>query len=993
MTRRGIAGAIALLAGGWTAATAQAAPQPGLWIGTKGDVQVSFTVRDEGGALRMTDIVTFCGPVGSESRSGGERQSYRVASDGRVAGFTRRPLRLGTNRARVDWPIYAGGGDLVCPERDFRGVPVVRQDFRPFADGRYEGESDRVYRLRFDVRGGGVLLDGLSGYAGVPDGSSLTGFCGPSGAIGRPARIAPDGSFEVRNDGGDSTLVIRGAIGAGSAGGTYEYSAPTRCTGDDPLSGTMSWAAALTEPAPGAAPTGPGATPPPLPPGPGEAPPAPDPKPQPNNGYGGPPAPSGEAGCLHEVTTGPLAGVAACFRLRGDRWVSSGRVRLNGIDLTPSRPGVRIAIDRRTFAITSTGPVELRLGSLSVARLKLDWRRPDVVLEVKGRSGPKDPGAAFTTAGQGLFGLAVDGSAKLRLEDGRTKLTVTLKIPQDRGPLSRLSGYSGEVTAAADNASGLILDGAKLTFPGMRAGFVEIQSAELAVSQVGETYHFDGGATIFPFRFNRIGIAGELGFGLGDGYFKIAGAVEQLNRALVYGFFLQRLGFEAQINPFGIGGSAAVTFGPQFRLGGDLVSAARLDGSMRYLSGGDADPSALELAGELELAEAKAADGTVTVRGDRSVSAEGTFELTVGGYGIRGAMGGWFDGDRAFNVEGTARISLPGPDEGGDAVFSSRGAGACRRGFGPDVGFGYEWGKGLGGITFAAGRCSLGAWRAQSTSTARAAQAGAHVVRVRRGTRQLAVQLAGAGGPPAVAAIEPGGRRIEIPAGAAEHVDETTLLAADPDTSATYLIVDRPKPGRWRLEPLPGGAPVSAVRTAAPLPRVRVRTRVGGRGATRVLRYRASGLSGRRLQIVDVAGATRKVVVARGGPRGRTRFAPALGAGRHRLVAVVLGPDGVPSGETLTVGRFRAGGGRPAAPRRVRVVRRGTARRVTWRGPKGLRYEVAVRASDGRRLLLVPRGRARSVTVGIVPRGVRVRATVVARDALGRASRPARARG
>lgn len=715
-----------------------------------------------------------------------------------------------------------------------------------------------------------------------------------------------------------------------------------------------------------------------LPGAPAPAPPAQaEPKPKHGDGYGGPPAAEDRPGCTHEVKAGPVDALAGCWVARGERSVSAGRVRLNGIDLTPARPGVTVAVDRRTFAVTSDGPVELRIGTLSLLRDRLEWTRPDAVFEIEGKA--KD----FSTTGQRVFGLPVDGSVALQLTGGKTQLTVTVKVPDEKPlqALKRLAGWSGELRAAATNDAGLVLDGAKISFPGLQFGFVEVQDAELAVSRTDTgAYHFDGGATVYPFRVSRIGIAGKVGFGPGDGYAKLDLAVENLNRLLVDGFFLQKIGLGLQINPFEVSGSLGATFGPQFRLDGKLVSAARIDGGLSY------DGDKLEATGALELAEARSGDAKVTVGGDALVAAEGTVKLEVAGYGFEGKLDGWFDGLRAFNVEGSAALKLPGPDGKGDAVLSSRGAGACRHGFGPDFGFGYEWGRGVKGISFLATGCNLGRWRAEKQ--ARAAQAGgATTLHVRPGLRQLAVRVQGAGGPPAVAFVAPGGRRIE----GTELLDATTLLAQDPDTSATYLLVDRPAPGPWRIEPPASGPAIAAVSTSVPLPRLRIHTAVVGRGGRRVLRYRVAGLAGRRVTFVDAAGAARRTLGRARGRSGRLGFRPVPGPRGHRILAIVeQGP--IPAGPARTVARFRAGSARPARPRSVRVRHNGTSAVIRWKAAKGVRTELVARLSDGQRILrIVPPGRG-AVRLALVPRGVRGTVTLVARDGNGVASRAARAR-
>ncbi len=588
---------LALLAAATAAAPATATaaqPKPGLWMGQKGNVRLSFVVLAEGRRRTVGNAVVFCGRRGTEPFS---NSRFPIEADGSFTRWSRvgRRSRLGASSGVVDSPINfssstgSDGRTVSCDKRAFTAIPVKQGPLRPIQDGTYAGRQTPAYNFSFKVRGGGVLLTDWSGLLSVPGLGSLTGYCGSGGQIGGDTAIAPDGSFSFEDLAPGQRITFDGTVGTTSAGGSYSVAFDRGCD-DRPLSGNGAWSATLVEKAPDAPPVGGGDggdpdAPRPLPPGPEGAPDAPDPKPSRGNGYGGAPAPSRAAGCAATVSAGPISAISACFRMRGSRAESTSRVRLNGLDLTPARKGVTVTIDRRSHAVTANGPVELRVGSLSLTRSQLNWRRPEAVFEISGSSGRRDPGARFTTGGQALFGMPVKGSAKLRLAGGRTALTVSLTIPKDDGPVSLLSGYSGELSAAADNERGLVLDGAKIAFPGMRAGFVEIQSAKLAVSQPGSAYRFDGSATVFPFRMSGMGIAGQLGFGLGDGYFKLGAAAENLNRALVYGFFLQRIGFTVQVNPFGLGGEAAVSFGPQFRLDGDLISAARLDGSLSYLAG------------------------------------------------------------------------------------------------------------------------------------------------------------------------------------------------------------------------------------------------------------------------------------------------------------------------------------------------------------------------------------------------------------------------
>ena len=271
------------------------------------------------------------------------------------------------------------------------------------------------------------------------------------------------------------------------------------------------------------------------------------------------------AGLLGEVKAGPLTGRAACWRAKGDAYESDGRARVNGIDITPVRPGTRVVIDRRTERLRSTGPVEVRLGTLRLLRATLDWRSRTQVFSLKWAKDQK------------LLGLPVDGSAQLTLEGGATKLKVSVQIPKDPrlALLRRVARWSGDLTAAADNDRGLVLDGATVKFPGFSIGFVDVRDASLAfAAQPAGGFHLDGSAEVYPFRVSTVGFIGQLGFGTADGYLKLGIGVEQLNRPLFAGFFLQKLAGSLQVNPFGLAGSAGVTFGPQVRFRDELISSA-----------------------------------------------------------------------------------------------------------------------------------------------------------------------------------------------------------------------------------------------------------------------------------------------------------------------------------------------------------------------------------------------------------------------------------
>ena len=643
---------------------------------------------------------------------------------------------------------------------------------------------------------------------------------------------------------------------------------------------------------------------------------------------------------------------------------------MNGIDLTG-----RIRIDRRTRRISSVGAAEVRVGPVQLLRAPLNWRARTQV---------------FTAKGQRFLGLPVKGAVSLALAGGRTKVALSVGAP-DIPKLRAAAGVdrlSGDLTVAATNDDGLVLDSLKLSFPGLSFGFVTIDDAELGITRPSASvYHYDGQATVYAFPRAPIGIGGELGIGAGDDYLKVGASVENLNRPLWAAVFLQKVGLTLQFDPFGWTGAAAVTAGPQFRFRDQLISTARLDGALSYLSGSGGEPGSLSLSGALQLmGEVNAADGKLKVSGDR-VDLSGNAQFTVGGYGIEGGVDGWV-ADAGFNAEGKVKLAIPGPDAEGEGVLSSRGLAACRRGFGPDVGFGYEWGEGIGGLDFMAGSCDIGPWR-QISGSRQAGPAGI-AVRVARGQRQLTAVARAASAAPDVALVAPDGTRYAPTS--APIVDATTYAVRDPETAATYFAIAKPAAGTWRLEPLPGSAPVTRYESAAPLARVGIRARVRGRGARRTLTVRLRHRAGAQVTFVERGARSRRVLGTVKRDRARLRFRPALGPGGKRAILALVSRDGRPAGVSRRVASFHTGARRPPRPRRVRIRKAGYTRRISWAGRRTLLYTVDVRTGDGRHLRYTRPGSRRRVSVPRVPRGKHIRVAITATSKQGVASRPARAR-
>ena len=501
----------------------------------------------------------------------------------------------------------------------------------------------------------------------------------------------------------------------------------------------------------------------------------------------------------HVVDFGPVRAGASCWEKVGaDKYKSKARIRIGGMDIKPSGSG-DIVIDTHDVTLTATGSAEVRFGSMVVWRAPINWN-----LKLA---------KTFKVAnGAMLKGLPVTGQATIQLISTGVKVNARAGLP------GTLGGVTGETELQLTNEVGLRVDKLAIDIPGFEIkGKLGVEAARLSYQRDSadpELGTWSGGAKILlpTAGLTRTAIAGYVT--ITDGALReLSGEVDGLQLMLGQGVFLQRLRARLVTTPFGFGGGAGISFGPQVMgneagsLDGDIFLT--LEGANKY-----------EATGTLRMAEVTMASGHATYTTGGSFEFGGTLNWTKGGVGVEGNMEGWVAGTRAFNAQGDASVKLPKVSFGGEALLSNKGMAACRRGFGPDVGFGYGWGASSPHIFVSS--CDVGPWVAQQ-SLARVAATG----------MQLPAKLplatfafTGNGAPPRVALTAPDGLRITTPAGGGAIDNGRVVLFQNPADNTTYVAVDKPAGGSWQVETLPGSAPVTASRHANGLPEPQVSGRV-----------------------------------------------------------------------------------------------------------------------------------------------------------------------
>jgi hypothetical protein len=710
-------------------------------------------------------------------------------------------------------------------------------------------------------------------------------------------------------------------------------------------------------------PSGGGSPPPPSSPPPSQGappPPAPDPTPAEPDPADPPPAPPAPTCAGSQLQIGPLIARATCFRRDGDAYVATGQVRLGGMDLLAGQGG-EVRLNPRALEVSASGPVELKVGSFVLYKRAFTWKL----------------GGTLTfdvERGVKLRGLPLTGKAALTLDGASRSVRVALTVVLP----SVLGGVTGDtsITVAPD---GVAVADVKVTAGSARLGRFELRDLSLAYSSPRRgTHHFDGSATIVLPAPSSPTVTAGLGFGVGDGYFRAAGAVDGLNKPLSAGVFLQRIRFEVQVNPIRLSGGLGISAGPRL-LGKEAVS---IDGDFTYEQG---PPDRYTVSGSGKLVDVEVGSGTITYQTDGKLDLSAKVRIERYGIGFSGEISGWVDGARAFNVQGTGEAKLGPVTQGAEAVVSSVGIAACRRGFGPDVGFGYAWG---GDPQIFASSCGIGPWVAERRGSARSAQAGRFATfGIAPGTAVAAFSAVGVDGPPRIRVEGPRGEVLgTTPADPAGRVDDGRLLLFQhPESKTTYAAVDAPQAGTYKLVLEDASPPASVLRAASSLPAPAIRAFVRGRGRARRLSWSVTPQRGQRVTFYEQGPDTRRRLVTTRARRGRIRFGVPDGRPGRRQIVAEVNQDGIPRSSGPVASYVAPPPRRPLRPRAVRVgVRRGTFV-VRWRGaPRAALYEVRVYLGDGRRLLFLPGRRERTVVVPGARPGLRANVTVRGLTSTGR---------
>jgi hypothetical protein len=684
---------------------------------------------------------------------------------------------------------------------------------------------------------------------------------------------------------------------------------------------------------------------------------------------------------LQTVTIGRTTAVG-CLRAAGRRWVAEGEVLLNGLKLTPaaagttgyrfanctdaacqalqtflSQSGPRLYIDEAGKAIGTSGAWNISAGRLGLLH------RGTLALRNVDFSGAAPLMALGADRSVNLFSMPLAGEFTFTPQPGGAgQIGVLVGLPKIFG------GITGESKVGLTPGGDVQLDGLRIEVGEVNLGSAALEGLSFTYDRASDLWR-GAGTFVLPME-NKLKVG--VSVTVKEGRFnEFTGQVDNLNRHIADGIFLQRIGVLVGIDPLRIGGTVGISAGPKI-LG---VRALGVDGSFLYSSARSERrhnpagnfyyyvslPPSLTVGGTVSFVEIplRSAEATYYFAHYAWFDLKGSmgYEIKSGSTVIAGLTGGVeasvFRTD--LSLGGWVKATILNYDVASAyALANNKGVSACGAVWDFAIGAYQRWG-GANGVFWA---CSMEQLRAR-ISSASAAQAGAGSVTL-KGGKQGMIRLVGAGAPPEVELRGPGGRTVVMPP-AGQNIGGRKgqyLVIRDPSTNATSVMLARPGKGPWRYTVQPGSTRVRSVQTAGLLPRPQVRasvvrTRRDRARGTRTLRWRLKRIPGQKVTFTEEgAGVPPRKLAVTTRARGTKRFTPArVPATRHTIVATVE-QDGRPRSRKV-VARFTAP--RPAKAARVRAlkaIRKGTRVEVRWRGQAGaLRYDVVVAHADGRRAL------------------------------------------
>lgn len=744
-------------------------------------------------------------------------------------------------------------------------------------------------------------------------------------------------------------------------------------------------------------------------------------------GKGTAPPPTGPAGPEEPGGACPVPSVkvrsavlVGCFGnpKGGVSTAASGTVTMNGtriallngsrLVVTPSKGTIKTAT-----ASGGAGVARLSAATPTGAVVQLSKGPVDFAVPLGGggtravAAGPPDAckpigqsiGTVSTQGVGNLLGFPLPGVAKVSTANGVTYIQVNVSLPKPA-----FVDATGCATLVTKASGGLQLDSLHVAVGTATLGPLKLGKVSIDYTGSADTWK---GTLMLTLPLPRdVDIKGDITFQSGD--FAAANVGVEFPVAPIIlppTIGLKGVSAGVQIKPFTkITGGVHLTAGPSF-LGSAAVDA-NLTGTISFP--GKPYAVAIDITGEVRVVSIPLATAQVhyDTGGTFFVKAHAGFDAFVADINVD--VLGYISGPHFF-IEGDARLCAAGFCGGSSALISEKGAAACGGLVTPvkdlAIGVFIKWTNPFipDELFF---HCDLTSYRtviaktrlapqAPVASDAFTRQAGTgRTVTVAPGTRTLELKASGTQ-TPLVAVVAPDGTRTEGPtrsydlplrASQVVRAGAVTIMAVRAKT-ASYIRVDNPAPGVWKVESQLGTAPITQLAQSVPLPAPKVTAKVGGTGRARTVDYAYTPAPGESVSVVEQGGRLEHPIGELRSGRRALRFAPGDGpAGRRSIVARVT-QDGLPRKSIVLASYIAPGPDVPGKPRGVKLrAAGGSAVRATWRAvPRAASYRVTFRLKDGHAATVIVKASVRpsARTTAFLPKkGGRVTVVAVSRAAL-----------
>jgi hypothetical protein len=649
--------------------------------------------------------------------------------------------------------------------------------------------------------------------------------------------------------------------------------------------------------------------------------------------------------------------------------VSLGEVDINGLRIIPD-PGVRIGIDPKLHTIDTTGKVRV---VLTAAGVNITLFHDELHAKI--------PTGAI---GEELFdlhekqpplveGFPIDGDVDIKLVKGGVEIPISLTLPAYFG------GITGSATLEATMPGGLKLKSLEFKVGDANFGALELKEVDVTYTLEGEVWKGEGEVQV-PAGGGAVDAKVSVEFDQGK---FVKGS---LDVGLPYPgiplddsdpppqLYLSHGGLELGLSPLKLAGEIGFGVTP-LKPPGDGERrdyAFSLDGKLGVTFGKPVTFTA-EAQGFLYKMELVNAKLVYKIPDQVSLDAEAKYNLGL--IKFKGLLNAIVDPEHkiyAGKLKTAVFFHLPDPFK--DLEIPGLTVEINNEGFAayvPPTGFtipappfllfgtiSYHWGDDLPKVFLYQDKTGKALpvnplvkheGGTVSRVHARSAAIG-FTVPAHASTASLVVH--GSGGAPSVVLVAPNGQRLDPAAKPDPSAPMTAGAMQDPTSHATYVGIQHPTAGNWRIEQAPASkAAIASAEASVSKPGPQISAKLGGRGLRRTVRYHASASAGLTIAIAEQTGGSLRVIGHAHAGSGTIRFRPAYGPPGRRSVVALVTHEGLPAG-SQQLGTFVAPPPpRPGRAKKLRVKAGKRALSFSFVAPANSAHTLLkIVATDGRHL-------------------------------------------